>query len=272
MKANENFIKKGSEFYDLVKLVSEKNGYSTRRTRTLPSKIKTIDDESLSDILKEIDIAVDEKDKSDLIKYFQLRSNKLNGIEKMLMNRNDAKTLYEKEFRLKKPKTPPLFNKQKNEKRHESYLACLVQIQAEHILGYNNFNNDPQSLAYFKNSNGKLLKCFSRRFDGLINSVKNPKIVWEIKEYYGTTTFGSRVADGVYETLLDGYEFKALEAKGQKIYHYLFVDDHFTWWELGKSYLCRIFDMMHTGHVDRVYFGKQVVTEFPNDLKEHLDA
>ena len=72
------------------------------------------------------------------------------------------------------------------------------------------------------------------------------------------------------------YGFKVFpvnpKAKGQKIYHYLFVDDHFTWWELGKSYLCRIFDMMHTGHVDRVYFGKQVVTEFPNDLKEHLDA
>ena len=30
--------------------------------------------------------------------------------------------------------------------------------------------------------------------------------LWEIKEYYYTTTFGSRVADGVYETLLDGLE------------------------------------------------------------------
>ncbi len=28
--------------------------------------------------------------------------------------------------------------------------------------------------------------------------------VWEIKEYYDSITFGSRIADGVYETMLDG--------------------------------------------------------------------
>lgn len=32
----------------------------------------------------------------------------------------------------------------------------------------------------------------------------------EIKEYYYTTTFGSRVAGGVYETLLDGMELDEL--------------------------------------------------------------
>ena len=38
----------------------------------------------------------------------------------------------------------------------------------------------------------------------------DPLAVWEIKEYYYTTTFGSRVADGVYETLLDGMELREL--------------------------------------------------------------
>jgi len=41
--------------------------------------------------------------------------------------------------------------------------------------------------------------------------VINPIAIWEIKEYYYTTTFGSRVADGVYETLPDGLELR--EAK-----------------------------------------------------------
>ena len=36
---------------------------------------------------------------------------------------------------------------------------------------------------------------------------------WEIKEYYGTTTLGSRVADGVYETMLDGLELRELQRK-----------------------------------------------------------
>ncbi|MBI3343812.1 MAG: hypothetical protein HY028_02925, partial [Gammaproteobacteria bacterium] len=46
-----------------------------------------------------------------------------------------------------------------------------------------------------------------------------------------TTTFGSRVADGVYETLLDGMELEELEAAAQrKVQHVLFIDDYFTWW------------------------------------------
>ena len=38
----------------------------------------------------------------------------------------------------------------------------------------------------------------------------NPIAIWEIKEYYYTTTFGSRIADGVYETPLDGMELEEL--------------------------------------------------------------
>ena len=40
----------------------------------------------------------------------------------------------------------------------------------------------------------------------------NPIAVWELKEYYYTTTFGSRVADGIYETLLDGMELEDMRA------------------------------------------------------------
>jgi len=34
--------------------------------------------------------------------------------------------------------------------------------------------------------------------------------VWEIKDYYYTTTFGIRIAYGVYESLLDGMELEEL--------------------------------------------------------------
>ena len=80
---------------------------------------------------------------------------------------------------------------------------------------------------------------------------------------HGTTTFGSRVADGVYETQLDGYEINiAKKISGKKISHYLIVDDKFTWWIKGKSYLCRLIDMMHMGLVDEVVFGKEVLTRW----------
>ena len=89
------------------------------------------------------------------------------------------------------------------------------------------------------------------------------------KEYYYTTTFGSRVADGVYETLLDGMELEELyEHEGVDIKHYLFIDSHYTWWECGKAYLCRIIDMLHMGYVDEVIYGKEVIERLPSIVKE----
>jgi hypothetical protein len=109
--------------------------------------------------------------------------------------------------------------------------------------------------------------------------------VWEIKEYYYTTTFGSRVADGVYETLLDGMELEeldealrelaAIDHRTTHVQHLLMVDAHFTWWVKGRSYLCRIIDMLHMGYVDEVLFGKEIVDRLPvivEDWKKFYQA
>lgn len=99
--------------------------------------------------------------------------------------------------------------------------------------------------------------------------ILNPKAIWEIKEYYYTTTFGSRVADGVYETLLDGLELQELQDnEGIHVKHYLFVDAYKTWWEDGRSYLCRMIDMIHMGLVDEVIFGKEAVQRIPEIVKD----
>lgn len=45
------------------------------------------------------------------------------------------------------------------------------------------------------------------------------------------------------------------------------VDSHFTWWECGRSYLCRIVDMLHMGYVDEVLFGREVVERLPVVVK-----
>jgi hypothetical protein len=88
------------------------------------------------------------------------------------------------------------------------------------------------------------------------------------KEYYDTTTFGSRVADGVYETMLDGHEFDELRLlEDRKVNHYLIVDDRFTWWDCGRSYLCRIVDMLHQGLVDEALFGREVFTRWPEIVR-----
>ena len=81
------------------------------------------------------------------------------------------------------------------------------------------------------------------------------------------------MADGVYETLLDGMELEELEiAVQRKIQHILFIDDHFTWWECGRSYLCRMIDMLHMGYVDEVIFGREVLTRLPILARERKVA
>jgi len=127
---------------------------------------------------------------------------------------------------------------------------------------------DPRQLTTVT-TNGAPLRTLARRVDGAFPSVVNPTAIWEIKEYYYTTTFGSRVADGVYETLLDGMELEELhEHENIKVSHCLMIDAHYTWWDCGKSYLCRIIDMIHMGYVDEVLFGYEVVERLPTLVKE----
>lgn len=112
------------------------------------------------------------------------------------------------------------------------------------------------------------LRTLSRRVDGAYPTPVNPIAIWEIKEYYYTTTFGSRVADGVYETLLDGAELEDLLKMGQTVRHYLFVDGYQTWWEDGKSYLCRIVDSIHMKYLDEAIFGREVLGRLPELAKQ----
>lgn len=49
------------------------------------------------------------------------------------------------------------------------------------------------------------------------------------------------------------------------------VDSHYTWWECGRSYLCRIIDMLNMGLVDEVLFGREVVSDLPRLVKEWVE-
>jgi hypothetical protein len=41
------------------------------------------------------------------------------------------------------------------------------------------------------------------------------------------------------------------------------IDAYNTWWNDGKSYLCRLLDMLRIGYVDEVLFGREVVERLP---------
>jgi hypothetical protein len=68
---------------------------------------------------------------------------------------------------------------------------------------------------------------------------------------------------------LDGLELEnLLEEEGIETKHYLIIDAHDTWWNDGKSYLCRIVDMLHMGYVDEVLFGREVIKKLPTIVRD----
>ncbi len=154
-------------------------------------------------------------------------------------------------------------NKQKGDKARPAYFTGIVNMLIADGLAGAECNYSPMGLTTITRD-GAAVRTLSRRVDGAFPAVVNPMAVWEIKEYYYTTTFGSRIADAVYETLLDGMELDELRRhEGIDVKHYLMVDAYDTWWRMGKSYLARMVDMLHMGYVDEVLFGKEVVDRIP---------
>ena len=163
-------------------------------------------------------------------------------------------------------------NKQSGEKKAPAYLTGLVNMVIEANSQGLSCDYDPRQLTLIT-KDGLPVRTLARRVDGAFPSSINPVAVWEIKEYYYTTTFGSRVADGIYESLLDGLELEELRENEQiDIKHYLMIDAHDTWWKKGKSYLCRVIDMLHMGYIDEALFGYEVIERLPSLVAEWVEV
>jgi hypothetical protein len=199
-----------------------------------------------------------------LVAYFAFRADILNNtVQYQLMDKEAAKSMYERLLRVQDYKLSATLNKQKGEKKQVAYLTTMVNMLIESNADGIEFDHDPRQLTTITRD-GLPLRTLARRVDGAFPSAVNPVAVWEIKEYYHTTTFGSRVADGVYETLLDGMELEEMQAEtGVEVEHVLIADAHYTWWECGRSYLCRMIDMLHMGYVDEILFGKEIIDRLP---------
>jgi hypothetical protein len=160
------------------------------------------------------------------------------------------------------------------EKKKPAYFTGIVNMLIEaHAEGLP-CDYDPRQLTTVTRDNAPF-RTLARRIDGAFPSPANPIAVWEVKEYYYTTTFGSRVADGVYESLLDGMEIEELRLETKDridIKHYLMLDAYFTWWVKGRSYLCRIIDMLNMGYVDEALFGSEVTERLPTIVREWVQV
>lgn len=281
MRADPRFLRQSKEFWANVRTISQEIGYTNRGAGTIliPSieKIR----KGFASLSLTVDHIVDSKGQltefgSVLIEYFTFRADLLdNTVKGNLMDKDAAEIVFNELRQKLKPQCPLPMNKQSGEKKNHNFLTGMVNMLVEANIGGASCDYDPRSLTTITHDSMPL-RTLSRRVDGAFPSVVNPIAIWEIKEYYYTTTFGSRVADGVYETLLDGHELEELEgAAGRKIQHVLVVDAYYTWWECGRSYLCRIIDMLHMGYIDEVLFGREVVGRLPilaREWKQALDS
>ncbi len=163
-------------------------------------------------------------------------------------------------------------NKQKDEKRWESYLTGIVNLLVAERLSGLPCEYDPRRIPTVDH-NGTLFQTFSRRYDGSFPSTRNPIAMWEVKEYYYTTTFGSKISDAVYITSLDGYERQDLKrGTGITIQHLVMMDAYKTLWVDGKPFLCRMIDILNIGHVDEILFGREVIRELPDIVDRWVET
>ncbi len=277
MRLLSQFASLDRPFWAHVKLVSETLGYSRRpQRRSDPSIAKALRRYAapeIADCLTQASLYEVSRAPARLIErlqeYLNTRAEVLEKfVAPQLMDRDQAATEFERLRARLNPTCALPMNKQKGDKRHPAFMVGIVNMLTEQTLNGRPFDDNPRGLVAVT-QNGTLLRTFSRWMDGAYPARVDPHAIWEVKEYYGTTTFGSRVADGVYETMLDGEECAELHLRtGRKVYHYLIVDDRFTWWDCGRSYLCRIFDALHTGLVDEVLFGREVLSRWPEIVKE----
>lgn len=278
MQPNEKFKSRDLEFWANIKLLNQRLGYTERKSKDNPNTRFVIPTkEQIIEVFHSEGMNVSKLIQDDtltgfgmsILDYMYYRGNVLiNQVQPNLMNKDQARELFNHKRNELNPTCPLPYNKQKGEKKDFAFLTGLVNMLIEANKGSFACDYDPRELTAITENNFPL-RTLSRRVDGAFPSIKDPIAIWEIKEYYYTTTFGSRVADGVYETQLDGWElWEAKTNLGREIKHYLVVDDYFTWWTCGPSYLCRLIDSMHMGLVTEVIFGREVIDRIPQLVNE----
>jgi hypothetical protein len=287
LRASDYWRSQDEQFWAYVRVLSEKRGYAKRGADSIA--VYSLDECKAT--LRELDRDPTVLDDGDLgprlVEYFAYRAYELNEVARNnLMTAEEASLLYEQIVEENCVAVTDLYdrkgvlvaaeyevrggvnvrvpmNKQKGVKRAPSYLTGMVNILFSRELQGKSFEDDPRRLPVV-DRDGELFGAMSRRLDGAYPSSVNPRALWEIKEYYYTTTFGSKVSDAVYISQLDGHErHEIVEATSLPIDLYLFVDAKGTWWDKGKAYLCRLVDAVNKGVVDEIVVGRECVEAIP---------
>jgi hypothetical protein len=127
-------------------------------------------------------------------------------------------------------------------------------------------NTSPQSRAAIISN--EHIWVSPRRLDGAMPALLNPVALWEIKEYWGVTSGGSKMSDAIYELQLVGVELRTFEDDiGIHVNHYAIMDGKHQW-KSRKSDLRRAVDLLYSGLLDELIVGREVLTEWPRAVRE----
>jgi hypothetical protein len=127
-------------------------------------------------------------------------------------------------------------------------------------------NTNPQSRAALISN--EHIWVSPRRLDGAIPGLLNPIALWEIKEYWGVKSGGSKMSDAIYELQLVGTELRMFEDEfGIHVRHYAIMDGR-RQWDSRKSDIRRAVDLLYSGLLDELIVGREVITEWPRVVRE----
>ena len=278
MLPDNRFVSQPRRFWATVSAISQSVGYSSRGESRV--KAPTVTEFAGALIARGVPVGqfIDNRGNPTqfgqlLSDYFDHRARLLNEyVRERLMDVERAAEVFHDLQATLNPGCPIPMNKQRGEMKAPAYFTGIVNMLVEANAAGMPCDFDPKSMITVQRR-GELVFTSSRRFDGAFSATANPIAVWEVKEQYYTTTFGSRVAAGVYESMLDGMEFAELRDRERvEVKHYFMLDAFDTWWVKGRSYLCRLIDMLHMGFADEVLFGYEVVERLPSIVQEWVET
>lgn len=291
MRASDYWRNQDAQFWAYVRVLSEKRGYAKRGADSIAAYSLAECKATLYELNRDPTVLDETGLGVRLVDYFKYRAHELNVVARNnLLEAHEAEDLFNDiveqyctsatdvydrkgvlvavEYGVYGGMTVRVpMNKQTGVKRAPAFLTGMVNILFSYELQGEGFEDDPRRLPVV-DRNGELFAAMSRRLDGAYPASINPRALWEIKEYYYTTTFGSKISDAVYISQLDGHErHEIVEATGSPIDLYLFVDAYGTWWSKGKAYLCRLVDAVNKGVVDEIVVGSECVDAIPRIVR-----
>lgn len=236
-------------FYSVVRAQGEKA--RSRWEEKLRSSTMEIDTDH--------DLSI-QHDHADLFfEYLDGRENDFNAVVNSLRTEEEALAYCE---RIGAEVTKTRTQSQDHHQSPKAMVAAVSYIVGEHCLERGlDFNVAPTRRCVWLVDNQ--LHVTARNLDGAVPSLDSPKLIWEIKEYWGKTRGGSKMSDAVYECALVGRELREFEERSgaPRISHSVFLDGKDQWaWR--ASDLRRFIDLFHQGIVDNLFVGREVETEW----------